>query len=134
MTKCSVIFACLDPDRFYKVTITSRQLHDVKAALNWISATPWDVEARIPLFVTNLKSRKDESALFLITSTRTTIVFKTWEVEDLLEYPDDVLKLPAVYLTRRFKLMRENASLSLTSLEDKLIGDFEAKNTEIDEN
>lgn len=128
-----IILACLDPDMFFKIALNAATMQAIRAAHECLCQMPWDGELHIPTEIECISTREKESATILIDKVRVTVVRglqmgRNWKFEDFLEYPDNILELPDLYLTRRFRLLQNFASKYLSLVEEELIQCWEAKN------
>lgn len=129
-----VIFAWLDPENVYKLVLSDGLLSEIAAASRALNNSGYDGELWIYTEVRHLNTKTDVPCTIEVGKDRVGASVLTWEEEDLLEYKDDLLALPVIYLTRRFRVMEQDTTkhlsesdLQLVALWHSVQGDLELK-------
>jgi len=121
------IYAALDPQNFYKAVIDDQTLEKIKEARKWLDTCPFNGELSIPFEVVCLNSNKKTSCYIIVFNYTINIMIKIFDGEDhLLEWGDDLFKLPDVYVTRRFQIMYEDAEKYLSESDKQFIASWNA--------
>lgn len=129
------IFAATDPNNFYRVVIDDQILKQIEEAKKWLDNCPFNGEIRIPIKVFCLNTESLVNCDVAMFKDTINILIRLWGLEDhLLEWDDDLLKLPDVYLTRRFRLMIEDAKKYLSQDDVGLVDTWNKYHAKILEN
>lgn len=114
-----VMLAYYDPNDFYRIVIDNDTLCCVYEAKSWLNSCPYNGQLEISTPIYNITHQRNEECFIIIRKTHTDVAldFET----SLLEYGDDLLKLPDLYLTRSFRVMSENAKKYLSKDDIELV-------------
>lgn len=116
------IFACLDPDNFYTLDLSDETLSEVTLAQAWLQGCQFDGELWIHTTAKHLNTKNYVDCRLVIRTDRVGALVKNFfREEDLLEYQDNLLALPDIYLTRRFRIMEQDAEKYLSTSNTQLI-------------
>ena len=110
------ILAYLDPNKFYRLKIDQQTMDAVAGAKSYV-----DINGGESCIITSahrLGLHTFETCNIIITPEK---AFPTIDGENLLEADDNILTLPEVYLTRRFRIMLDDAKKYLTARDSELI-------------
>ena len=127
------ILAYLDPNNFYRLTINSDLIHDIKKAKADVDDCPFDIRIPVMTKVYHINTKTWLDCTIYVSDTAIPCVYFHGIEENLLEPEDDLLKLPSIYLTRRFRLMLQDAKKYLSKVDIELVdtwNEFISKNIE----
>jgi len=124
------ILACLDPDNFYRLVLSDETLSEVTNAQAWLQGCPFDGELWIYTSVYHLNVGQWITCRLAIRADSVCALVRTWKEENLLEYGDNLLALPSIWLTRRFRLMQQEAQKYLSESDMNLIHTWEQLHAE----
>jgi hypothetical protein len=106
-------------------------MHDIKSAKTEVDDCPFDITIPIATKAYHLNTKTWVDCNIYVSSKTIPCVLVCDKEENLLEPNDDLLKLPSVYLTRRFRLMLSDAQKHLSKVEMDLVdtwNEFQGKN------
>lgn len=115
------IFAALDPNNFFRLDIDNNTLLQIEDAYDWLINCPYDGVLWLDTTVYHFNLGCLMPCKLEIGKRHVNAVVTVWDDEYLLESDDSILELPKVYLTRRFRVMRADATKFLSPDDIELI-------------
>lgn len=113
-----IVYAALDLGDYYRFKIDDEIQEAIIDAKQWIKKCPYDGDLLLYHFVYSYKMRTEFTCAIHVCKDTTWIsIFN----ENLLERGDNLLTLPSIYLTRRFRLFVDDAIKYLEADDIQLI-------------
>lgn len=121
-----VILGCLDPNSFYKLVIDDNTVDSVIDAMRWMDRCPYEGVLFIYAPIFRMNDKTWETCKIIVDQSFVTVSVESYLEDELLLAPDeDLLSLPDVYLTKRFRVLLEDAKKHLTEDDVNLIESWE---------
>ncbi|GEM_PF-4785527 len=108
-----IVYGYLDPGVFYKLELNSATLNSVYNAIDLMCDCPYEGVLFIDAPIYNITDKKWEMSKITIScfNNNTYVNVRIYD-ENLLQ--DDLIEIPIVHLTRKFKIMIEDAKKVLS--------------------
>lgn len=120
------VLGCLDPSNFYKLVIDEDIIDSVIDAMRWIDRCPYEGVLFLYAPIFHMNDKTWETCKIIIDQSFVTVSVESYLEDELLLDPDeDLLSLPDIYLTKRFRVLLENVKKYLTEDDVSLIESWE---------
>jgi hypothetical protein len=116
-----VIYAALDPNNFFRFELNDTI--EISAARKWLRDCPYKGILWIDAFAYHFNLNSYMPCKIEVGKDSINVVVTTWDDEYLLD--DDLIDLPDVYLTKKFRIWQEDAEKYLSEHDKELVSTWE---------